>query len=192
MQKRNIPNILSVIRILLVPLFVTVFFWNYPVHVWHAILIFFTAGATDVADGWLARRYGWSSDLGKILDPLADKLMQCAALVSFYIKEIIPLWLLAAYIAKELLIGAGALFVFRKLSVVVKSCFWGKLAVCVFYASIAVLVLLKLYAAEPARSVCTVIVCAVMLCFALLALVQYFLKYINANKILVPGKENKA
>lgn len=190
MQKRNIPNLLSVIRILMVPLFVAVFFWNYPDHVWYAILIFFTAGATDVADGWLARHFGWTSNLGKLLDPLADKLMQCAALLSFYIKEIIPLWLLIAYLAKEALIGCGALFVFQKRSIVVKSCFWGKLAVCVFYASVAVLVCLNLYAAEPVRRIFTGIICAVMLCFALIALVQYFLMYIRANKKLVPGKEN--
>lgn len=91
MQKKFIPNILSVIRLCLVPIFVVLFFMEYPKNVWYAIFVFFLAGATDVLDGWLARRNNWISNVGKILDPLADKTMQCTALICFYIKSIIPL-----------------------------------------------------------------------------------------------------
>lgn len=181
MQKRFIPNILSVVRLCLVPLFAVLFFLDYPAHVWAAVVLFFLAGATDVIDGWLARRNNWVSNVGKILDPLADKTMQCTALICFYIKEIIPLWLPLIYIGKELLIGAGALFVFRKKSVVVKSSFWGKFAVCVFYASIAALVALQ-KAPQNIKDVWTVAICAVMLCFAVVALVQYFREYIKSKK----------
>ena len=139
MQKRYIPNLLSVVRLCLVPLFAYIFFLDYPQHVAAAILIFFLAGATDVLDGWIARRNGWVSNLGKVLDPLADKLMQCTVLICFYIKEIIPIWLMLLYVGKELLVLAGSLFVFRRQKVVVKSNFFGKMAVCVFYASIGVL-----------------------------------------------------
>ena len=180
MQKKFIPNILSVIRLCLVPLFAVLFFWEYTKHVWYAVLVFFLAGATDVLDGWLARRNNWVSNVGKILDPLADKTMQCTALICFYIKNIIPLWLPLLYIGKELLIGAGALFVFRKKSVVVKSSFWGKFAVCVFYASIAALVALQ-KAPMHIKDVWTVAICAIMLCFAVVALVQYFREYIKSK-----------
>ena len=91
MQKRYIPNLLSVVRICLVPIFALLFFLDYPRHVIPAVAVFFVAGATDVVDGYLARKHGWVSNVGKVLDPLADKLMQCTVLICFYIKEIIPI-----------------------------------------------------------------------------------------------------
>ena len=181
MQKKYIPNLLSVIRLCMVPLFIYVFFLQYPNNVWYAVLIFFLAGATDVVDGWLARRNNWVSNVGKILDPTADKLMQCAALLCLYSKAIIPLWLLIAYVSKEMLILVGAVFVFRKKSIVVKSSFWGKFAVCVFYASIAALVGLQ-NAADEVRMMWSGAICVAMLCFAIVALVQYFREYIKSKQ----------
>lgn len=189
MQKKFIPNILSVIRLCLVPIFVIFFFKEYPKNVWYAIFVFFLAGATDVLDGWLARRNNWISNVGKILDPLADKTMQCTALICFYIKGIIPLWLPILYVGKELLIGAGALFVFRKKSVVVKSSFWGKFAVCVFYLSVAALVWLQNLPLDI-REAWTLAICAVMLCFAVVALVQYFREYIKSKMIKTNGEDS--
>lgn len=180
MQKRFIPNILSVVRLCMVPLFAYVFFLNYPANIWYAVLIFFLAGATDVLDGWLARRNNWISNVGKILDPLADKTMQCVALICLYAKAIIPLWLVVTYIGKELLMLVGAVVVFRKQSVVVKSSFWGKFAVCVFYASIAALVGLQ-SAEESVRILWTGAICGVMLCFAIVALIQYVREYTQNN-----------
>lgn len=182
MQKKFIPNLLSLIRLCLVPVFAVLFFTDYPDHVWGSVMVFFLAGATDVLDGWLARRNNWVSNVGKILDPLADKTMQCTALICFYFKSIIPLWLPLIYIGKELLIAAGAFFVFRKRSIVVKSNFWGKFAVCVFYASIALLVALQ-DAPENAKNVWTIAICSVMLCFAVVALVQYFREYVRSKTI---------
>ncbi len=181
MQKKNIPNVLSVIRIILVPIFIAVYFWDYPSNVWGAIGVFFLAGATDVVDGYLARKNNWISDVGKLLDPLADKMMQCAALTCFYITETIPIWLYVTYVAKELVLIAGAIFMLRRRSVVVKSGFWGKFAVCVFYASIAALVSVQHFP-EPVRKARTAVICAVMLCFAIVALIQYFREYIRANQ----------
>lgn len=181
-MQKYVPNILSVIRLCMVPLFIFVFFLNYPNNIWYAVLIFFLAGATDVLDGWLARRNGWVSNVGKILDPLADKMMQCAALFCLYSKDIIPLWLFIAYASKELMILFGAVFVFRKKSVVVKSSFWGKFAVCVFYASIAALVSLQ-NASDEVRIMWTGMICAAMLCFAIVALIQYFREYIRSKQV---------
>lgn len=180
MQKKNIPNILSVARILLVPIFVMVYFLGYPENIGFAIVVFFLAGATDVVDGYLARRNNWITDVGKLLDPLADKMMQCAALTCFYITDIIPLWLYIAYVAKELLLIAGAIFMLSRRSVVVKSGFWGKVAVCVFYACVGALVFIQRFS-EKTRLTLTALVCVIMLCFAIVALVQYFREYIKVN-----------
>ena len=82
MEKRQIPNILSAIRLLAVPVFVAVFFSDIAnANIW-ALVIFVAAELTDILDGYLARRNGWITDVGKILDPLADKLMQAAAIIS--------------------------------------------------------------------------------------------------------------
>ena len=89
MKLKNIPNILSVIRIMLVAVFV---YSAFCISDKVALVVFLIAGATDVLDGYLARRNNWITDLGKILDPFADKLMQCTVLVSLYIKRYIPIW----------------------------------------------------------------------------------------------------
>lgn len=183
MQKRYIPNLLSAVRICLVPIFALLFLIDYPRHVVPAVTVFFIAGATDVVDGYLARKHGWVSNVGKVLDPLADKLMQCTVLICFYAKEIIPIWLMLIYIGKEILMLVGTLFVFRRKRIVVKSNFFGKMAVCVFYASVAVLICLRLLATAEVQAAVTPIVCIVMLAFALLALTQYFLQYVKSKRI---------
>ena len=71
----SIPNLLSLLRLVLVPVFAVVFFQPAPdAHRW-AVLIYLTAFLTDVADGWIARHFNQITKLGRILDPLADKLM---------------------------------------------------------------------------------------------------------------------
>lgn len=134
MKLKNIPNILSIIRIFLVFVFVFVFFvMDSPIG---ALIIFLVAGATDIVDGYLARRFNWITNLGKILDPFADKLMQCTALICLCIKKYVPLWFVLIFLAKEigtLLIG---LIVIRRRSVVVVSKWYGKAAVCLFYLTI--------------------------------------------------------
>ena len=182
MSKKQIPNILSTIRLLMVPLFAWIFFSDIPNNGFWAVAVFIAAGLTDILDGYLARRNNWITDVGKILDPFADKLMQCTVLICFYIKEIIPIWLMLIYVGKEFLMLVGSLFIFRRKRVVVKSNFFGKMAVCVFYASIAVLVGLRLLAAPEVQAAATPFICIIMLDFALLALVQYFFCYIKAKQ----------
>ena len=136
MKLKHIPNILSVIRILLVFVFLAVLFIADNIVL--SVVIFLVAGATDVVDGYLARRNNWVSNLGKILDPVADKLMQCTVLVGFYIKDIIPIWFVIPFFAKELFTLIMGMLVIRKRSVVVVSKWYGKMTVCVFYATIVI------------------------------------------------------
>lgn len=138
---KNIPNILSVIRILLVFVFVAVFFLLEN-KIW-ALVIFLTAGATDVVDGFLARKFNWITELGKVLDPFADKLMQCTVLVCLVIDHVVPLWFLLIFFAKELLTLLIGFLVIRRRSVVVVSKWYGKTSVCLFYATIFVAVILE-------------------------------------------------
>lgn len=138
---KNIPNILSAIRIALVGVFVIVFFADVN-KIW-PLIVFLTAGVTDVIDGILARKFNWITDLGKILDPFADKLMQCTALICLCIEAVVPLWFLIIFCAKEIMTLLIGFIVIRRRSVVVVSKWYGKTSVCLFYATIFFAVIFK-------------------------------------------------
>ena len=168
MKLKYIPNILSCIRIALVGVFVFLFFNDY---MGWALVTFLVAGATDVVDGYLARRNNWITNLGKILDPFADKLMQCTVLVCMAIKNLLPLWLVIPFIFKELFILVGGTIVSKKISMVVVSNAFGKLTVVFFYAAILVCILARDYLA--ANPWLLYIISGMVLCSAMAALVNY-------------------
>ena len=146
MKLKHIPNILSTVRIGLVFVFVALFFSIEKPYA--ALIIFLLAGATDVVDGYLARRNHWVSNLGKILDPVADKLMQCTVLVCLYIKNFIPIWFVLPFFAKELFTLTMGFIVIKRRSVAIVSKWYGKLTVCLFYATIAVSIIFKDFLSE--------------------------------------------
>lgn len=135
MKLKNIPNMLSILRIILVFVFIFCFFYFDEAYI--ALIVFLLAGLTDVIDGYLARRNNWITKLGKILDPFADKLMQCTVLVCLLIKDLIPWWFVVPFFAKELFTLIAGFFVIKKRDVAVVSKWYGKLTVCIFYATIA-------------------------------------------------------
>ena len=145
MRLKYIPNILSGIRILLVPVFVYLFFTNYDNgRVYVPLCVFLFAGLTDILDGYLARRNNWITNLGKLLDPLADKLMQCAVLICFAMKIPVLWWLAGMFILKELFMICGALIVLKRIKVAVKSHWYGKITTGVFYAIAFLVFIFKL------------------------------------------------
>lgn len=178
MKLKNIPNILSVIRILLVFVFVFVFFAVDNLYL--ALLIFLIAGATDVVDGYLARRNNWISNLGKILDPFADKLMQCTVLVCLWIKQLVPWWFVVPFFAKELFTLIIGFIVIKRRSVNVVSKWYGKFAVCLFYATVAVSIIFEDFLAENPILAIFIFIPAVV--FALAALVAYIKHYAYLKK----------
>lgn len=141
MKAKYIPNILSTIRLLLVGAFIYAY---YNIGAIYALIIFIVAGATDVVDGILARRFDWITNVGKILDPIADKSMQCTVLLCMSTGDepLIPWWFAAFFIVKEVLMALGALFLFKKKDTVVSSKWFGKLAVCIFYAAVFLIIAL--------------------------------------------------
>ena len=144
MKLKNIPNILSFIRLCLVAVFAILFF-NENIHIGWALLVFLIAGATDVVDGFLARRYNWITNLGKILDPLADKAMQCMVLVCLCIGKYIPWWFAVPFFIKEICTLCIGVIVIKRRSVTVVSKWYGKLSVCMFYLTIAISILFYEY-----------------------------------------------
>ena len=102
----QIPNILTIIRILLViPFAISV----YSAHYLQALILFFIAGLSDGVDGFLARQFNWKSRFGAIADPLADKLLLVTAYIMLALTDQIPMWLLYLVIGRDVMILAGAL-----------------------------------------------------------------------------------
>jgi cardiolipin synthase len=106
---RHLPNIICVLRIALVwPIAAALADREYLL----ALALFIVAGLSDGIDGYLAKRFNWTSELGKFLDPLADKLLMVTVFVESAWLGLAPWWLTSAVVARDVLIGLGAL-VFR-------------------------------------------------------------------------------
>ena len=133
-QVMTIPNLLSVFRILLVPVIVWLYCGkgDYPL----TACVLLVSGATDIVDGFIARRFHMVSDLGKVLDPVADKLTQAAALGCLLTRFGVLWWLLALLVVKECLMAAMGIFVIRRTGEVYSASWHGKLATCILYAVI--------------------------------------------------------
>ncbi|MCI8658620.1 MAG: CDP-alcohol phosphatidyltransferase family protein [Oscillospiraceae bacterium] len=133
-QILTIPNLLSVFRILLIPLIVWLYCGkqDYLLAAWVLLL----SGVTDIADGFIARRFHMVSDLGKVLDPIADKLTQTAALVCLLTRFRAVWWLLGVLVVKETVMTVMGLLVIRRTGSVYSASWHGKLATCVLYAVI--------------------------------------------------------
>ena len=95
---------LTVARALSVPIVIVLFAWDFDGHAYWATAVFCVAMATDWLDGRLARRHGRSSPLGSLLDPIADKVLVLAALVMLIEQGVIPAWMVAAIVVREVLI----------------------------------------------------------------------------------------
>jgi cardiolipin synthase len=103
---RHLPNFICLVRIALI----------WPTiealrvgHYWTALVLVAVCAISDGLDGWLAKRFNWTSHLGKILDPLADKLLLVALFLTATWINLIPWWLTAVVVARDVMIGAGAL-----------------------------------------------------------------------------------
>ncbi len=103
----TLPNALSVLRLLGVPLFLWLLLG--PQADGWAVVVLMVAGATDWADGKLARALGQSSRLGALLDPAADRLYIVATLIAFVLRDVVPLWLVAVLVGRELVLGLALL-----------------------------------------------------------------------------------
>jgi len=101
----TLPDQLTLGRALAVPVVVVLFAWDFPDHAYWATAVFVVAMATDQVDGWLARRRNQTSAFGSLLDPIADKVLVMAALVMLVAEGVAPGWMVAAIVARELLVS---------------------------------------------------------------------------------------
>lgn len=132
----NIPNMITIFRIVLIPIYLLFFYSNLSNRIFFAGLTFILAGISDVLDGQLARKHNLITKLGTVLDPFADKMMTFAVLISFTTANLIPEWILIAIGVKELLmILGGSVLYLSKENHVVPSNKFGKTATLFFYAA---------------------------------------------------------
>ncbi|HBM81594.1 MAG: CDP-alcohol phosphatidyltransferase family protein [Clostridiales bacterium] len=131
----NIPNILTIIRLILVPVFLLIFFSNIPNAMLISFIVFAAAGLTDILDGYIARKFNLITKWGSILDPLADKLMSIAVLISLTVKHIIPFWVVTIIGLKEFFMILGAIILY-KMGTFVSAKLYGKIATVLFYISV--------------------------------------------------------
>ena len=123
----NLPNKLTVLRVILIPVFVFFLmtkFWG-STNSWVALAVFCAASFTDFLDGNIARKYNLVTNFGKFMDPLADKLLVCSALVCFVELMIVPAWFVIIIIAREFVISGFRLVAADK-GVVIAASWWGK------------------------------------------------------------------
>ena len=132
----NLPNALTTVRILLAPALVAVFFRaTGEQRLTVSLCLFLAAGLTDCLDGLAARRLHQITKLGKVLDPIADKLFTASVLLCLTRAGVIPWPVLAVMVLKELYMGAGAAACLRN-HIEVASDIYGKLATALFYPSV--------------------------------------------------------
>lgn len=165
----NIPNILTTLRLLMIPVFIHFMLKGQLVA---AALIFISAGITDMLDGYIARRYNMITTWGKLADPLADKLMAIAALSVLTLQNKIEFYLLAIVIVKELLMAAGSVASLKLKKRVVGANWYGKLATVIFYFAITLIIFNSPYGQF------FVILAVIVTLFAFL---MYLIQYLKAT-----------
>ncbi|MBK7230522.1 MAG: CDP-diacylglycerol--glycerol-3-phosphate 3-phosphatidyltransferase [Ignavibacteriales bacterium] len=100
----TLPNQLTILRIILTPIFLYLFLSSNPFYIQISLAVFFIAALTDWYDGWLARKFNYISDWGKFWDPLADKILTSTAFLGFVLVGLLPLWMVLLIIIRDLVI----------------------------------------------------------------------------------------
>ena len=129
----NVPNLLTYFRLVLIPCFLVAFLYGWDRT---ALLCFAVAGITDLIDGYLARVLNQRTELGAILDPIADKLLMAAAYICLGVVSIIPWWFIALMLTKDIMIVSGVAYLrWQKIPFAFEAIFWSKvttmLLVCI-------------------------------------------------------------
>lgn len=167
----NLPNKLTMFRVILIPFFVVFLLVDITVaDKWIALAIFIIASLTDLLDGKIARKYNLVTNFGKFMDPLADKLLVCSALICLVALEKIPAWIVIVIIAREFIIS-GFRLVASDNGVVIAASYWGK-----FKTTFQMVMICLMIADLEALQTVTTIVMWAALILTVISLVDYLVK----------------
>ena len=167
----NLPNKLTMFRVILIPIFVVFLLVDItPYDKWIALAIFIIASLTDLLDGKIARKYNLVTNFGKFMDPLADKLLVCSAMICLVELGRIPAWIVIVIIAREFIIS-GFRLIASDNGVVIAASYWGK------FKTTFQMVMICLMIADIAEiSLLTAIVMWAALILTVVSLVDYLVK----------------
>lgn len=168
----NLPNKLTMLRVFLVPVFVFLLLsqiFGEPTK-WIALAIFVVACLTDFLDGKIARKYNLITDFGKFMDPLADKLLVCSALICFIDLDLLPAWFVVIVIAREFVVSGLRLIAVDN-GIVIAASWWGK-----FKTAFQMLLIGLLLVNIPALSIVTDVIFWITLALTIISMVDYLWK----------------
>ena len=192
----NLPNKLTILRVIMIPFFVAALLYDgganqnmrYVAAAFHgevrllrnlAAAIFIVASLTDMLDGKIARKYNLVTNFGKFMDPLADKLLVCSALICMIELRELPAWMVIIIISREFIIS-GFRLVASDNGVVIAASYWGK-----FKTTFQMIGVVLLIFNIPVLSTLTTIIVWIALALTVISLVDYIVK--NAG-VLTEGK----
>ncbi len=173
----NLPNKLTILRVALVPFFIAALLISaIPYNDYIALAIFIIASLTDMLDGKIARKYNLITDFGKFMDPLADKLLVCSALICLIELGRISSWMVIIIIAREFVIS-GFRLIAADNGVVIAASWWGKVKT-VFQMAAVMLLILNI----PVLSIVTTVVVWIAVVLTVVSLADYLYKNKNVLK----------
>ena len=177
----NLPNKLTTLRVIMIPFFVFFLLWqngeNYTFRM-IALALFIIASLTDLLDEKIARKYNLVTNFGKFMDPLADKLLVCSALICLIELNALPAWMVIIIISREFIIS-GFRLIASDNGVVIAASYWGKFKTTFQMVSVVLLIL-----DIPALAFVTTICVWIALVLTIVSLVDYIYKN---HKILTEG-----
>ena len=176
----NLPNKLTMFRVILIPFFIVFLLVpGIPAGKWIALAIFIVASLTDLLDGKIARKYNLVTNFGKFMDPLADKLLVCSALICLIELQRIPSWMVVVIIAREFTIS-GFRLVAADNGVVIAASSFGK-----FKTTFQMLAVCLLIADIEALQMVTMVIVWIAVILTVVSLVDYLVK----NKAVMKEKK---
>lgn len=167
----NLPNKLTMFRVVLIPFFVLFMLVDITnVDKWIALAIFIVASLTDLLDGKIARKYNLVTNFGKFMDPLADKLLVCSALICLVELSMLPAWIVIIIIAREFIIS-GFRLIASDNGVVIAASYFGK-----FKTTFQMVMICLMIADIEALNILTTIVMWAALILTVVSLIDYLVK----------------
>ena len=172
----NLPNKLTVMRVILIPFFVAALLYdNGSSQTMRAVanVIFIVASLTDLFDGKIARKYNLVTNFGKFMDPLADKLLVCSALICLIQLGQLPAWVVIIIISREFIIS-GFRLVAADNGIVIAASYWGK-----FKTTFQMIAVILMIFNIPALATVTMIMLVIAVVLTVISLVDYVAKNIE-------------